>query len=268
MTSALDRLKNFKLPTPKLPTSELPTSISTTPEIAPQSPEIHIREDGTEIIEIEKVEKLQTCEACPNQQKTLNKVKVSKMLLCDSCAAAEKEVPDPIPKDTTPEESKESQKIQEQVAALLNDPIAEYLGLSVDDLQNGERKSIFNDVALRLATATISEINEEYDKKMHYLKLVHFEAHMILVIKGEKIKGAKDKKQKERMLLEDLNWKQKEKEVKTPRVAKKISGGTTQPDFEIDAFPTEIRNAIRSMMKAGISKELAIAEVKKMRGGK
>lgn len=241
MSSALDRLKNFGKPNP---INETP--IVATPTIDP---------DVADAV----VAKLVTCESCSNQQKALTKV--GKLLLCDSCARAEKEVIKATPKplvDTTPETSKADQKVQDQIATMMNDPIAEYLDLNVEDLQNEERKKIFNDVALRLATATITEINEEYDRKMHYLKLVHFEAHMILLNKSQKIKNASTKRKKEEMLLEDVTWQQTRAAKGTKSTVKKTSKIITKTDLELQNLPADIRDAVRSMIKAGLAKDVAL----------
>lgn len=181
---------------------------------------------------------------------------------------------DEIPKEQIKELSEQSEA---QLQRLMDDPVTNYLGVKPDAM-NERRRKIFNDAAVKLSAASISQINDRIEELFTYLKDVEWEYQSTIMIKQDRVNSAKTKKDKERILREDLAWQDQKKSddkadkkvkragIKNKAVAK--SQVMTAQDLEIDRLPADIKNTVKSMIKAGITKEKALQFARDMKGGK
>lgn len=184
------------------------------------------------------------------------------------------QLPPLLSQDMTEAEIAELTKdADDQLKRLSNDPVVNYLGVNIDDMGARQRK-IFNEEAIKAATATISQLNDRYELLYQSLKDIEWQAQSVIMIKQDRIKNAKSKNDKERLIREDLAWQERKKrqtksdKVATRTIKKRDGKVVAKSDAEIDALPTEMRNAVKSMLKTGVSKEKAMAFVREMRGGK
>lgn len=181
---------------------------------------------------------------------------------------------DEIPKEQIKELSEQSEA---QLQRLMDDPVTNYLGVKPDAM-NERRRKIFNDAAVKLSAASISQINDRIEELFTYLKDVEWEYQSTIMIKQDRVNSAKTKKDKERILREDLAWQdQKKSDDKADKKVKRASIKNkavakpqvmTAQDLEIDRLPADIKNTVKSMIKAGITKEKALQFARDMKGGK
>lgn len=169
-----------------------------------------------------------------------------------------------VPDLTQPELPPDAALNDPAIQKIVEDPITDMLGGNVDGLDDEKRK-IFNDLALELAGQPLTVYNDHYERIVNYLRLEQWKAQCILMLKQNRIKDAKDKREKERLIAEDLNWQHTRKKKRDKKTADRPKRKVLKKsDFDLSGIPKDLHATATSMMKAGISREKVLKFVQKM----